>query len=83
MAELLALTLEQKPKGATHWSTRATASRTGLSQSTVSCIWRAFGLQPQRSESFKLSTDQFFVEKVHDMVGLPGPARAGTGALRG
>jgi transposase len=70
VAELLALTLEQKPKGATHWSTRAMASRTGLSQSTVSRIWRAFGLQPQRSESFKLSTDPFFVEKVHDVVGL-------------
>ncbi|MFD3686193.1 IS630 family transposase, partial [Nocardiopsis sp. NPDC058631] len=51
-------------------SSRAMATRTGLSQSTVSRIWRAFGLQPHRAESFKLSTDPFFIDKVHDVVGL-------------
>ncbi|MEV7119487.1 IS630 family transposase [Kitasatospora griseola] len=70
VAELVRMTLETKPKNATHWSTRSMAKRVGLSQSTVSRIWRAFGLQPHRSESFKLSTDPFFVDKVHDVVGL-------------
>ncbi|MCC3774492.1 IS630 family transposase [Streptomyces sp. UNOB3_S3] len=55
---------------ATHWSTRSMAAKTGLSQSTVSRIWRAFGLQPHRAETFKLSTDPFFIDKVHDVVGL-------------
>ncbi|MFI1360268.1 IS630 family transposase [Streptomyces sp. NPDC020898] len=70
VAELVRATLETKPKNATHWSTRSMASRVGLSQSTVSRVWRAFGLQPHRAESFKLSTDPFFVDKVHDVVGL-------------
>jgi transposase len=64
------LTLEQVPKGATHWSSRALASRTGLSQSTVSRIWRAFGLRPHRSETFQLSNDPLLVDKVRDIVGL-------------
>lgn len=64
------LTLEQTPKGATHWSTRALAARTGLSQSTVSRIWRAFGLRPHRSETFQLSNDPLLVDKVRDIVGL-------------
>ena len=63
-------TLETMPKGATHWSTRSMAEASGLSQSTISRIWRAFGLQPHRVESFKLSTDPLFVEKVRDIVGL-------------
>ena len=63
-------TLETTPKNATHWSTRAMAKELGLSQSTVSRIWRAFGLQPHRSETYKLSTDPYFVDKVHDVVGL-------------
>lgn len=63
-------TLESKPKDATHWSTRAMAKQAGLSQSTVSRIWRAFGLQPHRQETFKLSTDPLFVEKTRDIVGL-------------
>jgi hypothetical protein len=46
------------------------AAATGLSQSTVSRIWRAFGLQPHRTETFKLSTDPYFIDKVHDVVGL-------------
>jgi transposase len=64
------LTLETKPKDATHWSTRSLAKRTGLSRSSVGRIWRAFGLRPHRSESFKLSTDPLLIEKVRDIVGL-------------
>jgi transposase len=70
VADLVARTLERAPKDATHWSTRSMAKETGLSQSTVSRVWRAFGLQPHRSETFKLSTDPYFVDKVHDVVGL-------------
>jgi transposase len=70
VADLIARTLQSKPENATHWSTRSMARKTGLSQSTVSRVWRAFGLQPHRSETFKLSTDPFFVDKVHDVVGL-------------
>ena len=68
--EVVTLTLESTPRDATHWSTRAMAARSGLSQSTVARIWRAFGLQPHRSESFKLSKDPLFIEKVRDIVGL-------------
>jgi transposase len=63
-------TLEEKPKDATHWSTRSMARTMGMSQTSISLIWKAFGLQPHRSESFKLSTDPLFVEKVRDVVGL-------------
>lgn len=63
-------TLETTPKGATHWSTREMAKRAGISRMAVSRIWRAFGLRPHRSESFKLSTDPQLVEKVRDIVGL-------------
>lgn len=63
-------TLESTPPGATHWSSRGMARASGLSVSSVQRIWRAFGLQPHRSESFKLSTDPLFVEKVRDVVGL-------------
>ena len=63
-------TLETTPKNATHWSTRAMAREIGLSQTAVSRIWRAFGLQPHRQETFKLSTDPLFVQKVRDIVGL-------------
>ncbi|MEN8377109.1 MAG: IS630 family transposase [Gemmatimonadota bacterium] len=63
-------TLETTPPGATHWSSRGMAKASGLSVSTVQRIWRAFGLQPHRTESFKLSTDPRFVEKVRDVVGL-------------
>ena len=64
------MTLESKPKGATHWSTRTIAKATGMSQSAVSRIWRAFSLQPHRQETFKLSKDPLFIEKVRDVVGL-------------
>ncbi|WP_020129856.1 IS630 family transposase [Streptomyces sp. 303MFCol5.2] len=70
VAAVVKRTLESTPRNATHWSTRAMARELGLSQSTVSRIWRAFGLQPHRSETFKLSTDPYFVDKVHDVVGL-------------
>jgi transposase len=68
--QLVTLTLETTPRDATHWSTRAMATRCGLSQSTVARIWRAFGLQPHRTETFKLSRDPLFIEKVRDIVGL-------------
>ena len=70
VAEVVTKTLERQPKDATHWSTRSMAAESGLSQATVSRIWRAFGLQPHRSETFKLSTDPHFIDKVHDVVGL-------------
>jgi transposase len=63
-------TLESSPRGATHWSTRSMAKECGLSQSAVSRIWRAFALQPHRTETFKLSKDPLFIEKVRDIVGL-------------
>jgi transposase len=71
-------TLESKPPAATHWGTRGMAAASGLSQSTVSRIWRAFGLKPHRQDTFELSADPFFVEKVRDVVGLylAPPARA-------
>jgi len=68
--EVIVKTLESTPKDATHWSTRAMASEVGLSQTAVSRIWRAFGLQPHRSETWKLSKDPQFVAKVRDVVGL-------------
>ncbi len=67
---LIALTLETQPDNATHWSTRAMARKAGLSQTMVSRVWRAFGLQPHRQETFKLSADPAFVDKVRDVVGL-------------
>jgi len=63
-------TLEETPSDATHWSTRSLAQATGMSQSAISRIWRAFGLKPHLSESFKLSPDPQFIEKVRDIVGL-------------
>jgi transposase len=63
-------TLEQTPTDATHWSTRSLAKVTGMSQPTVSRIWRAFGLKPHLTEAFKLSTDPEFIDKVRDIVGL-------------
>ena len=67
---VVTLTLESTPRNATHWSTRSMSKRTGMSQSAISRIWRAFALQPHRSETFKLSSDPFFIEKVRDTVGL-------------
>jgi transposase len=67
---IVTMTLESTPKDATHWSTRDLAKRLGVSQSTVSRVWRAFNLQPHRVETFRLSNDPLFVEKVRDIVGL-------------
>jgi len=63
-------TLEEQPRDATHWSTRSMAAATGMSQTAVSRIWRAFGLKPQLTETFKLSPDPQFIDKVRDIVGL-------------
>lgn len=68
--QALARTLEARPKDATHGSTRTLGRDLGLSQTAVSRIWRAFGLKPHLRETFKLSTDPFFTEKVRDVVGL-------------
>ena len=68
--EVVRLTLETLPEGATHWSTRQMAKRARVSQSAVSRIWRAFGLKPHRAETFQLSRDPFFIEKLRDVVGL-------------
>jgi transposase len=68
--DLVVKTLETMPKGASRWSTRDMAEQAGVSPSTVSRIWRAFGLKPHRSETFQLSSDPDFIEKVRDVVGL-------------
>ena len=68
--QMIAETLETTPRDATQWSTRAFAKQVGVSHSTVGRLWRAFGLQPHRSETFKLSRDPLFIEKVRDIVGL-------------
>jgi transposase len=70
IAETIHRTLETMPIGATHWSLRSMAKAVGHAPSTIHRIWKAFGLQPHRSETFKLSTDPLFVEKVRDIVGL-------------
>lgn len=70
VAELIRRTLEEKPKKGSHWSSRLLAKEMNLSQASVSRIWRAFGLKPHRLDSFSLSKDPFFVEKVRDIVGL-------------
>jgi putative transposase len=70
IAAMVNKTLRSKPKGTTHWSTRDMAERTGISKSTVQRVWSAFGLQPHRQRTFKLSTDPFFIEKLRDIVGL-------------
>ena len=70
-------TLESTPPGATHWSTRTLAKATGVSPMSVHRIWHAFGLQPHRTETFKLSPDPLLIDKVRDIVGLylrPGQA---------
>jgi transposase len=68
--DVVTRTLESRPAGATHWSNRSMAQAAGMSREAVGRIWRAFGLKPHRAETFKLSTDPFFVEKVRDIVGL-------------
>jgi len=70
ISQLVKKTLHSKPTGATQWSCREMADATGISKSTVQRVWSAFGLKPHRQESFKLSTDPLFVEKLRDVVGL-------------
>lgn len=70
VAEVVYKTLRSKPEDETHWTVRSLAQATGESKDTVHRIWKAFGLQPHRQKHFKLSTDPFFVDKVHDIVGL-------------
>lgn len=70
IARLISRTLRQQPKAATHWTTRLIAKDVAISKSTVQRVWNAFGLQPHRHRSFKLSTDPFFIEKLRDIVGL-------------
>jgi hypothetical protein len=67
---MIVKTLEEQPVGATHWSTRSMATATGMPQSAVSRIWRAFGLKPHQTEAFKLSPDTQFIDKVRGIVGL-------------
>src|SRR5437764_11416455 len=68
--EVIVKTLETTPRNATHWSTRSMAREVGLNQSAVQRIWKAFGLQPHRQETWKLSRDPQFIENVRDVVGL-------------
>ena len=70
IADTIRRTLETRPAGETHWSLRSMAKVVGYAPSTIHRIWRAFGLQPHRTETFKLSNDPSFVEKVRDIVGL-------------
>jgi len=70
VAELIHRTLKTQPEGSTHWSTRTMAGEIGVSHMTVYRVWQAFGLKPHLRDTFKLSTDPFFVEKVRDIVGL-------------
>ena len=70
IADTIRKTLQTRPKGATHWSLRTMAQAVGHAPSTIHRIWQAFGLQPHRAETFKLSSDPLFVEKVRDIVGL-------------
>ena len=70
VADVIERTLTARPADATHWSLRSMAKQAGLSQTSIWRIWGAFGLQPHRAETFKLSADPHFVEKVRDIVGL-------------
>jgi transposase len=79
--KVVVATLETKPEGATHWSTREMAKKQGMSRNAINRIWRAFGLRPDKSDTFKLSNDPQFVEKVRDIVGVYAAAREGAYVL--
>jgi transposase len=68
--QVIVKTLEETPQDATHWSTRSMARATGMSQTAISRIWRAFGLKPHLAETWKLSSDPQFIDKIRDVVGL-------------
>src|SRR3546814_9885672 len=68
--EVVRITLEQRPSGATHWSTRTLAAHLGTNATAVARIWRAHGLKPHRVKTFKLSNDPHFIEKLEDIVGI-------------
>jgi transposase len=70
VAAVIERTLRTTPADATHWSIRSMAAETGFSHTTIRRMWAAFGLQPHRSQTFKLSSDPLFVDKVRDIVGL-------------
>jgi transposase len=70
IGDVVRATIEEKPAGATHWSSRDLARRMGLNQTRITRIWRTFGLKPHLSESFQLSTDPEFVEKLRDVIGV-------------
>ncbi|WP_264023060.1 IS630 family transposase [Mycolicibacterium pyrenivorans] len=78
--ELIVATLERQPKEATHWSRASMAAETGLSKSAVGRIWKSFGLKPHQVDTFKISNDPQFVDKVRDVVGLYLDPRAPRGA---
>jgi len=83
--EVVVRTLEQVPEGATHWSKRELARRAGISPSSVLRIWGAFGLQPWRTETFKVSPDPLLIDKIRDVVGLylaPPPTRWSSAWMR-
>src|SRR3979490_3032827 len=83
VAAVIERTLRSTPVDATHWSIRSMAGAIGFSHTTIRRIWAAFGLQPHRSETFKLSSDPLFVDKVRDIVGLYlSPPQSGAGPER-
>src|SRR5260370_5718250 len=81
--EVVVRTLEELPEGATHWSKRELAARAGISPSSVLRIWRAFGLQPWRTETFKVSPDPLLIDKIRDVVGLYLAPPANAAVVRG
>jgi transposase len=68
--DVVVRTLEEVPEGATHWSKRELARKTGISPASVQRIWRSFGLQPWRTQDFKISPDPLLIDKIRDVVGL-------------